>query len=160
MSDECEHDWCPGRDFDWEAQMIREHGFFSHMVPFEGPEDGSFGMDNFHTHGFPHSVNHPDIQVVVRLPGKIWSGIAWNAYNRIKDGVKFGQGEEYHDILDNMPVCFAWAEENGRDVLRMILPDKEGKVFEDEINERYAVQWIGTSKKPINGIYEVESWNV
>lgn len=146
--------WCKGRDFNDERSMLEQYGFFCHMVPPE--KEG--GPANLHTHGIPASLDHPDVQVTMFLPPNVFGPIIHSVYDKIKEGTKLETGVQYDWVLDGMLVEFAWATENERDVLRMILPDKEGNTSKDTIALPYGNQLVGTFDNPEIGVWEVEEW--
>lgn len=147
-------DFCQGRDFSNEKDMISKQGFFCHMVFPESEND----LANYHTHGLPQSSDHPDIQVVIALSKDQYGPIIHGVYEKIKDGTKFEVGIQYDEIIRNMPVEFIWAVESGRDVLRMILPDTNGNTSKETIGLSYGQQWVDTFESPQLGVWEVESW--
>lgn len=137
------HEKCKGRDLDKEEQMLKEYGFFCHLV-MDDP-DSPYGA-NFHTHGLPE-IGHPDIQIVLPLPPQVYGGIIHGVYDFIKAGNKLELERAYDNFLENMNVQFVWAVENDRDVLRMILPDKKGETMKELMNCNME-QWEGTYPKP------------
>jgi hypothetical protein len=105
---------------------------------------------------------HPDVQIVVPMPQEVAHGVFWAVVEQIKEGKKFEPGTEYAGILEGYKVRFAWAREGsetqfkpgsqvqmvGRPVLRIILPDKDGRTARETMAEPYLIQWEGT-----------ETWN-
>lgn len=143
----CEHGDlnCQGRDFEKEQMMLKEHGFFVHLV-FDD-KDIATGA-NIHTHGFPETLDHPDIQIVLSLPLRTVGSIVHTVYNWIKEGNKIELEKAYDNILQGYNVQYAWAVENDRDVLRMILPDKSGETMKELMKKPYTNQWVGTYPEP------------
>lgn len=124
-------------------KMMEEYGWYAHYVPND--KDSPTGF-NGHAHGFDESWKHPDIQIVMAMPQKQIHGIMIRLAELVAEGKKFKPGVEYDQILEGYPVMFGWAEEGGRRVLRMILPDKQGRVARDEITAPYKDQWKGTEE--------------
>jgi len=142
---------CNGpRNLDKEKKMVEEYGFHCHLVP-NGDDDSPTGV-NFHTHGIPETCDHLDIQVVVFLPPEVFGPIIHDVYKRIKSGTKFEIDTAYDKILKGMNVQFIYAEECGRDVLRMILPDNTGETMPELMkDENFKKQWEGTYREPRTG---------
>lgn len=104
----------------WEAAKMEKHGWIVHYVI-----DGS---PNFHTHGLPDKLGHPDLQIVVSLPPKVAHGLFVGAVEQIEAGKRFEDGDYASKIVKNYKVKFVEAEEGDRTVLRMILPDSDGNL--------------------------------
>ncbi len=142
---ECRDSGCKGRDYDLEEKHLKKSKFFVHLVMTDPDTKGA----NIHTHGFPESYNHPDIQIVMALPQQIAGAILHTAHDIIKEGGKLELEKAYDQFLHGYNVQFVWAIENGRDILRMILPDKEGELMEELMNNSvYKNQWANTYPKP------------
>lgn len=124
-------------------ETMREFGWYAHHV-FDD-EQSPTGA-NAHTHGFEETWHHPDIQIAYPLPGQVAHGIFWTVVGHLKEGKRYEPGIRYSDILQNYDVMFAWAQEGGRRVLRMILPDEENRVERGRIRGKYAKQWEGTEE--------------
>jgi len=146
MACEHGHEKCQGRDFEQEAKLLEETGFFCHGVM--GDEESSPSGFNFHTHGLPEKNGHPDIQVVYPIPPEVFQSVINAAVALVKDGTKFELGAAYDGVLKDMNVQFAWAVEDDRDVLRMILPDDTGETMMELMKSPYSSQWEGTSNEP------------
>jgi hypothetical protein len=126
---------------EYHRKMMAKYGWYAHYVADD--DDSPTGF-NGHTHGFEESWKHPDIQIVIAMPQTQIHGIMAQMADLIKEGAKFEPGTEYNEVLQGYPVKFGWAREGGdRRVLRMILPDKQGRVARDEITEPFNVQWEG-----------------
>lgn len=124
----------------FEAECMDKYGFYVHMVFFTKPTNAKKYM-NHHTHGLPETYNHKDIQLVFIMPTNIIGGIFHSIVDRIKDGVIFEPGKRYDQVLVGYDVKFIDAVENGREVLRVILPDKEGRFpDEQELEPPYSYQ--------------------
>jgi len=128
----------------WQSQMMAKHGWF---WLYMGPDDPQSPTGtNIHTHGFEATWGHPDVQIVVALHQKQAQGVLSEVAGLVKAGMKFEPGKDYDHILRDYKVRFAWTTEGDRRVLRMILPDKEGRLARGEISEPYAKQWEGTEE--------------
>lgn len=131
---------CNGMSMDdlrkWEAEKMSKSGFFMHYVPYN--EEGYVSS---HTHGVKKSWNHPDFEIVIPVGPETANSIMWELVNRVKKGETFEAGKKYDRVIKGFEVGFAWAVEDGRDVLRVILPDKNGLFPEDDgVDPNYGLQ--------------------
>lgn len=125
---------------DIDKECIQKYGWYAHYVP--SGDTTPFGA-NYHTHGFPEKFDHPDIQICMPIPNNSIHSLGWRAVEYIEAGNKFEPGKFYDCILENHSVQFIHATECGRPVLRMILPDKEGRFDTDP----YCQQFLLTEHK-------------
>ena len=103
-----------------EASKLEKFGWIIHYVLNEGISD-------FHTHGLEENFNHIDLQIYFPSAPKTAQGILNVVVDRIKAGEKFESGNEYEDLLIGYKVLFRCAKESDRTVLRLILPNVDGK---------------------------------
>lgn len=101
----------------WEDGCMKKGGFFMHYVPL--PD----GYMNAHTHGFRETWKHPDFQIVIPLPERVVADIFWNFAHRAKAGEQFKAGDSVEKIISGHPIRLIDAKEEGRPVLRVLLPD-------------------------------------
>ena len=118
----------------WENDCVEKYGYYVHYV-------NSGELIDVHTHGLVETHNHIDLQIVLPIDPKISHSVISSAVSKIEKGETFEDGQIAEGIIKNFPVKFIEAEESGRKVLRIILPDPEGKIEQDEINEKYAIQY-------------------
>lgn len=119
-----------GKTDDWAAKMMRQHGWYAHFVP--GDEDFPNSI-NYHTHGVERSFGHADLQICFPIPPDTCHQIFSLVVDNIKEGARYLPGVQYPDIIDNdLKVAFIEAMECGRQVLRLIFPDKNG-AYEGQI---------------------------
>jgi Domain of unknown function (DUF4262) len=130
------------RDEHHRENMAR-YGWYANYVP-NHPESPT-GVST-HTYGLDESWHHPNIQIVVPMPPKMAHGILIQLAEMVASGRKFEPGVKYDDIMEDLPVMFAWADESGRRVLRAILADKEGGIERGKIKAPYSKQWEGTEE--------------
>lgn len=127
-----------------ELEWVGTFGFFTHFVaPRVGhPEDSPAQA---HTHGLVESMNHPDLQIKFPLSGKTAQGVFHSVVDRIREGQRFEAGKDYDGILTNdYKVRMIEAIEDGRTVLRIILPPKSGALDQDKMEEEiYKAQYEG-----------------
>lgn len=115
---------------EWEQQMLREKGWYTHAVPAEQYKDAP-NLANYHTHGLSETMSHPDLQIVIPVDAKVAHSIFGQFIEQIKGGLTIQDGDELH--LNPKYMCqFKTFRETGREVLRIILQDKGGKYPWDE----------------------------
>ena len=128
-----------------EKKLMEQYGWFAHIMVADPSIATGF---NYHTHGMSQSFGHLDLQIVLPLPGKKCHGIALTICEQIKAGRDFNDGDETeipHQDGSSYLVRFIKVREGDRQVLRIILPNSEGKlepkhVAQDDPPE-YALQW-------------------
>ena len=99
---------------------------------------------NAHTHGMAR-YNHPDFQLVLNYPHQEIARILNTMGLRVQSGERFKAGDLVEGIYLDCPVRLDEAEECGRTVLRVVIPDKYNIFPEDErCMERYRIQMIPT----------------
>ncbi|MGF7535147.1 DUF4262 domain-containing protein [Bacillus mexicanus] len=110
-------------------EMMDNYGWVTDYVfPTEEGE-----LANIHTHGVKENFNHMDFQIVLTLPPEMIQILLANLVERVKNGEQIVTEKRYDDIIENFDVYFVKQKEGNRSVLRMILPDDQGK-FPDEKN--------------------------
>lgn len=107
-----------------EAESIEKYGWFVHYV-FDDKMCPS--NINIHTHHVFESFGHKDIQVCLNLRPELIHQIIANVIEGIKQGIKYEPGRKYAGIIDNFKLEFIDAVENGRPILRLLIPDENGK---------------------------------
>lgn len=90
-----------------------------------GKTENSFipGACIFHTHGLA-KYGHPDLQIVIEYPPQEIARILNTIGLRIQDGARFAAGDLIEGIYEDCDVRLDTFEETGRNVLRVIIPDK------------------------------------
>ena len=125
-----------------QEQKVRGCGYYIHYAPPEGSDD----CVNYHTHGLMSSRNHKDFQVIlpadaevihsttayeptVAMPSNltIICSIIWSLVAKIDDGEVFEAGMEFYEPIHNYKIKLVDSIENGREVLRILLPDEDGR---------------------------------
>ena len=100
-------------------------GWYAHCVP--SGDNTPYGY-NYHTHGMEHSFKHPNIQIVLPIDFVAAHNIAYAIVEKIRKGVRFEANIDYKGIMENdYLIRFIDAKECGRSVLRLLIPDKNGK---------------------------------
>lgn len=110
-----------------QKQWIEKYGFYIHYVFSTKTTE----MANIHTHGLADNKNHMDFQIVLPITKELASSLIWEFVHNINLGKKYETGL-IDGIIANYPVKLITATESGRLVLRIILPDPNGKFPEDE----------------------------
>ncbi len=119
---------------------FKKYGWYAHGVP-SGSDEHPFGY-NYHTHKLDVTFKGAlDIQIVFPIDPNLAHSLANEYVDLLKAGKRFKHGDVSSDILKNYDVMFVNAEENGRPLLRMILPDKQNKLAEKEIAAPFDKQW-------------------
>ena len=130
----------------WHKDMITKHGFCVHYVK----EEKTFPYKvNIHTHGIEDHLGHPDLQIVLPVPPDVAASLFAILYVKIKDGARFSDGQVLNTPEDEikLPIKFVSAKEGGRDLLRVILPDVEGRTSYSEMSDKFRRQYLGSFQK-------------
>lgn len=117
----------------WQDEQLKKYGFYVDLVMGGLPD----GLVNIHTHGFPESVFHPDIQIVVNIGQQNAMAILHLIHGNLKSGKSKGYypGQDYDDIAAGFKVRFIKARECDRDVCRLIVCDSDGNLDADKMNK-------------------------
>lgn len=104
---------------------LEEHGWFAHFV-FD--HDGNMGgMANCHTHGVWENFGHRDLQIVLPIQPEVAHGLFTTVVEQVKKGRIFKTDTAEDKVINNLDVHFREYEDQGRKLLRIILPDPTGK---------------------------------
>lgn len=120
---------------------ITKHGWACHIVP-DDPEVAT-GW-NVHSHGLAETAGHPDFQITMPLDPETAHGVMIALAEAVQAGRRFAPGDVADGIIRGHIVGFARAWEGGRDVLRCIMPDPEGRLARGEVEGVYRAQYEGT----------------
>ena len=132
----CEHGLDKAQQI--EAEAITKYGWYAHYVTGDETDIRA----NYHTHGLPETHNHPDLQIVFPINPRIAHSLIWNAVRLIEAGTTLKNGDIIKKIAGGgFKVAFIDATECDRPVLRMILPDKNGKLAKEEIEGTFQIQY-------------------
>lgn len=141
----CECDVCQGRItkeelLKREKEVLEEYGWLVHFVG-----DDPDTPINIHTHGFQEKFGQLDMQIVLPIPPQAAHGLLCNVVKMLENGTRFNDGDVVQGICSNdFSVKFVLAKESNRDVLRIVLPDREGHLdymtFDEEF---YNCQYAG-----------------
>lgn len=122
----------------WRIARIKKYGWVGDFV---SDDTMPYGL-NIHTHGIAETLNHPDLQIVASIGYATANSVIHHCVGKIKQGMVFVPGNHYDEIIKDLPVTFVKAIEDNREVLRVILPDKDGNL--DRETNRLAKQYDGT----------------
>ena len=108
------------------------------------------GSANIHTHGM-EKYKHLDFQLVLNLDMQTAGYILNTLGERVRDGERFKNGDYVKGIFLDCDVRLETFREDGRKVLRVIIPD-QNNIFPDEpsCNKMYQIQMINTDDLYIN----------
>ena len=111
-----------------EIDLLKKHGWIAHHV---------LGVGS-HTHGIWESFGHPDIEIALNIRPKDAHAIICNTLELIKNQ-PIEVGKKY-SRLGSMDVTFIKSptEEN---TLRLIIPDANGNLDFDAMDEPYKSQY-------------------
>lgn len=125
-------------------EMMDRHGWIVDSI-----FDNKLGIIcDTHTHGLTDSFSHPDLQCVLPMDPKVIHALFCAIVNKIKNGQVFRAGKCYSGIVKNYKVRFVEAIESDRRVLRMILPDQNGKLHRELMEDAiFKSQYDGISPK-------------
>ncbi len=121
-----------------EAKWLQEPGWYAHYVEPDKPK----GVANFHTHGFVENAKHPDFQIVLHVPVRLGHMLFNILWHMIKGGMTFKDGDVSDKFLHGYDVKFVNAKDGQRDVLRIIMPDEQGRLERDDFEgEDFKLQY-------------------
>lgn len=124
----CTCDYCNNPELTerLEAEALQIFGWYFHII-IDATDCPN--CTNFHTHGLPHSFNHPDLQICIPMPDHYAENLFWSCVKLIRAGRRFEVETFYDDIFPPYKIQFIDAAEgiDKRHVLRMILPDKNNE---------------------------------
>lgn len=87
-------------------------------------------LSNAHTHGMGN-YHHLDFQVVLNLPPEHICYLLNTMGMRVQDGENFHNGDMVSGLYEDCDVRLKKVRETGRDVLRLIIPDKHNRFPEE-----------------------------
>jgi len=131
-NNEC--DTCMGRESPEQIKKwLDAVGFYVHFIigePF-----------NYHTHGLEQSFDHLDLQIAFPLPREVAMPIINTLVGLIKSGQEIKDGMILFNIIRDYCVKAYKTIEDGRSVIRILLPDVRG-MFPDDIrcDDAYKIQ--------------------
>lgn len=124
-----------------EEEMLKSRGWYSHLVL---PEDAEQQWVNYHTHGLPELYGQLDFQFVLPVNPQTLHRLASTLVERVKKGERFGANMRLRGVMENHDVLLLKTHESqtdSRQVLRVILPDKNGNVDKAKLSGIFAAQF-------------------
>lgn len=95
---------------------------------------GPGGIINAHTHGI-ENYQHSDFQVVLNLPPEHIGYLLNTMGRRVQNGERFAPGQLVFGLYEDCPIRLEKFRETGRDVLRIIIPDKKNRFPDNPLCE-------------------------
>lgn len=118
---------------------VERYGWYAHVVMQGANTPTGYDM---HTHGLAEKSEHADFQIVLPMATELAHTLLKTLVHRVQAGEKFKDGDVVERVCgDGYKVKLVSAVEAGRPVLRVILPDPEGRLARNEIGGDYARQY-------------------
>lgn len=112
-----------------QKKWLEEYGFYVHNV-FPSSDDEI--LWNHHTHGLKECFNHTDLEIVLPIHPQMAGGIFHGMVNLIKKGESFENKIMSDKVIQNYNVQLFRVNDGTRDLIRIILPDENGKFPSDK----------------------------
>lgn len=143
----------------WEKKMLKKFGWYMDVILAEEYDDIHA---NYHTHGIKENFQHLDFQIVLDIDPEIANDIFFTLVDEVKKGTRYEEGKIYTGIITDLNIAFKQYKEMNRDVLRVLLPDEDGKLpIESECDNYYKHQLEDYDfEKQINKFPNDEDGNV
>ena len=117
-------------------KLLDKQGWFYEYESLEGP------IANIRTRGLAENLHHMDLQIVLKLEEELVELLLKSVIENIKGGYTYYEGIS-KNVIEDIEVEFKKFKDDGQDVLRMVLPDEEGRFPSDEsCAEPYKQQYI------------------
>jgi len=126
-------------------EYLEKYGWVAHFVM----DDKQYpNGTNYHTHGLRERYHHLDLQICLPIKHELAHSIFDAAIARIKEGWVFVPNKAYYNILDGgMAVSTIAVPEEGRALLRLILPDENGGYEAPFYREQFKIGPIGNENE-------------
>lgn len=111
-----------------QKELIEKYGFVIHNV-FPSSEDEIFW--SHHTHGLKENFNHMDLEIALPIDPQIVGSIFHGMVDLIKDGESFENILISDKVIRNYNVQLVKVNDGQRDIIRIVLPDVNGKFPSD-----------------------------
>ena len=112
-----------------EIELINKYGFIIHNV-FPDSEDEM--LWSHHTHGVKESFNHMDLEIVLPINPNIANSVLHGMVESIKEGESFEDKTISDRVIRDYNVQLVKVTDGKRDLLRVILPDENGRFPSDD----------------------------
>jgi hypothetical protein len=120
-----------------EEQHLLEYGWAMRIMDHPSPH----GPADYRTFGLERNYQVPEFQLYYPLSPGVAVSVLGTAIDLIKAGTRFKDGDTSADVLEGFSVKFVDATVGGKKMLRIILPDKQGRIERGEITGTYALQY-------------------
>lgn len=112
-----------------QKEMIDKYGFVIHNV-FPSSEDEI--LWSHHTHGLKENFNHTDLEIVLPIDPQLAGSLLHGMVSLIKKGESFENILISDKVIENFDVQLVETMEGDRKVIRVVLPDANGKFPKDK----------------------------
>lgn len=112
-----------------ENKLMKKYGFIIHSV---FPTDDEEVLWNHHTHGLKENFNHKDFQIVLPIAPEIVGEVFHGMVYSIKEGENFENISISDKVIENYNVQLVNVKEGDRELIRIILPDVQGRFPRDK----------------------------
>lgn len=112
-----------------QKEMIEKYGFVIHNV-FPSSEDEV--LWSHHTHGLKENFNHTDLEIVLPIDPQLAGSLLHGMVEQIKKGESFENILISDKVIENFDVQLVETMEGDRKVIRVVLPDANGKFPKDK----------------------------
>ncbi|MBQ8997150.1 MAG: DUF4262 domain-containing protein [Clostridium sp.] len=111
-----------------DCELMKKNGYIIHNV-FPTRENEIF---SHHTHGLKENYNHMDLQIALGVHPAIINPVLDGVANQIKNGVTFEDKLVSDRVIQGFDVQLVKVKFGSRELLRIILPDENGKFPSDK----------------------------
>jgi hypothetical protein len=125
----------------WEDEMVKKCGWYAHYTLPSGDsaKDRDSGLEpglpkefiNAHTHWFPEKFGVPDLQIVLPVSLELTQRIFWGVHNLYAKRKVRGVGVPVEGVFEKVPVILVPAKDGDRLVHRIVIPDPQGRFWDD-----------------------------
>lgn len=112
-----------------QQDMMEKYGFVIHNV---FPDSEKEILWSHHTHGLKENFNHTDLEIVLPISPQLAGSLLHGMVEQIKEGKSFENKLISSEVIENFDVQLFRTTENDREVIRVILPDANGKFPGDQ----------------------------
>ncbi|WP_050614867.1 DUF4262 domain-containing protein [Bacillus testis] len=108
-----------------QQRLLDKQGWFYEYKEVDKP------LADIATRGMRENLNHEDLQIVLAIGKEMAELILDTVIANIKDGYKYREGL-WNNVIEDTVVEFKRVRSGDRSLLRLVLPDSEGRFPEDE----------------------------
>lgn len=118
-----------------------ENGYYIHVVFPDKTDKYPKGWASVHTHGLEWTADHLNLEIQLAIDPDISIPVIEGAVSQIFEGHRFEPGRSNKVIRDFDVLLLPVVNDEGEELLRIILPDGEGNLDESTIAPKYRVQF-------------------